>query len=276
MKLLNFLLYSNLYIALCAVAMSIQTLYILDLNVYLNLALLGLIFFSTLCIYALHRVMSVQKLDKDLYVERFNVISKYKSHILIYIFISIIGGGFCFFYLKSSTKLGLLIPAILSLAYIIPFLGIKRLRLRDLHFVKIFLIAFVWSYVTVYIPLIEFEIPIEGQAIGMLIERFLFIFLITLPFDLRDWEIDKYNNVMTIPAKIGVKNTIILIYIILIIWFALVWQIYTNNIALALTCSGVFTGFCISFTPSQKHDYYFTAILDGTMIIQCLLIFLMI
>jgi 4-hydroxybenzoate polyprenyltransferase len=254
--------------------MSMQTLYILNLKGHSNPALLGLIFFSTLCIYALHRVMSVEKMDKALNVERFNVIAEYKSHILIYIIISIIGGGICFFYLKNSTQLALLIPAILSLAYVVPFLGIQKLRLRDLHFVKIFLIAIVWSYVTVILPLIEFEFLLEDQALGMIIDRFLFVFLITLPFDLRDWEIDKRNNVITIPAKIGVKNTLILIYLVLIIWLLLVWQIYTFNIALALTISGVSTGFFISFAPSQKHDYYFTALLDGTMIIQCLLIVL--
>lgn len=273
-KFTNFLLYSNIYIAFCAVAMTAQTLYIYDINIKTSPALLGLVFFSTLVIYALHRLVSLSKIDKSLEVERFNVIGTYKQHIQIYAGLGILGGGVCFFYLNRPTQYALLLPALLSLGYVIPFMGNKKLRLRDVHFVKIFLIAIVWSYVTVLLPFLECEITIGFRELGILLERVLFIFVITLPFDLRDWEIDQRNQVRTIPATIGVKNTLRLAFITLVIWVLLVFKIYNLSIALALLISGISTGILVYYSPKQKHDYYFTALMDGTMILQYVLVLL--
>lgn len=267
-KLINFLLYSNIYIAFCAVAMTAQTLYIYDIDIKTSPALLGLVFFSTLVIYALHRLVSLSKVDKSLEVERFNVIGTYKRHIQIYAGLGILGGGICFFLLNRPTQYALIIPALLSLGYVIPFMGNKKLRLRDVHFIKIFLIAIVWSYVTVLLPFLEYEITIGIRELGILLERILFIFVITLPFDLRDWEIDKKNQVRTIPATIGVKNTLRLAAFMLIIWALLIFQLYTFPIALGLLVSGISTGILVYYSPKQEHDYYFTALMDGTMILQ--------
>ncbi|MBL4650505.1 MAG: hypothetical protein JKY03_12305 [Aureispira sp.] len=267
-KFINFLLYSNIYIAFCAVAMTAQTIYISDENIKTSPALLGLVFFSTLVIYALHRLVSLSKVDKSLEVERFKVIGTYKQHIQIYAGLGILGGGICFFCLNRSTQYALIIPALLSLGYIIPFMGNRKLRLRDVHFLKIFLIAIVWSYVTVLLPFLECEITIGIRELSILLERVLFIFVITLPFDLRDWEIDQRNQVRTIPATIGVKNTLRLALFILMIWALLVFKIYNLPIALALLISGISTGVLVYYSPKQKHDYYFTALMDGTMILQ--------
>lgn len=271
-KLINFLLYSNIYIALCAVAMTAQTLYVFDIKIKTSTALVGLVFFSTLVIYALHRLVSLSKIDASLNVERFNIIGAYKGHIQIYAILGTIGGGICFFFLNWRTQCALVIPAILSLGYVIPFMGNKKLRLRDIHFVKIFLIAIVWSYVTVFLPLLEYNIPIKASTVGALLERVLFIFVITLPFDLRDWKIDQKNNVLTIPAKIGVQKTLYLAAVVLIFWMGIIYFIYVPAVTIALFFSGISTGIFVYFSPQQKHDYYFTALMDGTMILQYMLV----
>ncbi len=204
--LLNWLLYSNVFIALCALAMTAQTLFLLDKEPTTSPALLGLVFFSTWFIYTLHRLVSWRKLNARLDIPRFQIIGHYQSHLKFYAGFSIIGAMACFFYLKCATQLALLLPALLSLGYVLPFLGQKRLRLRDLHFVKIFLIAGVWSYVTVILPVLETGGHLEGTSfhlIGVFLERSLFIFIITLPFDLRDWKLDAHHAVKTIPTVLG-------------------------------------------------------------------------
>jgi 4-hydroxybenzoate polyprenyltransferase len=273
-KFINFLLYSNIFIATCALSMTAQTLFILDKDLFFSLPLYGIVFFSTLVIYALHRLVSLKKVDKSLNVKRFIIIEEYKTHIQVYAVLSVTGGAICFFFLNTNTQIALVIPALLSLGYVIPFLGNNKLRLRDLNFVKIFLIAIVWTYVTVLLPFMETGIQPDIQYAFMLLERCLFVFLITLPFDLRDREIDKRNNVMTIPAKIGVQNTLYLSVIVLLLWIVLIWFIYPVNTALALSVSGLSTGFFVYHSPDQKHDYYFTALIDGTMIIQFMLVLL--
>lgn len=255
--------------------MTAQTLYVLDINIKTSTALVGLVFFSTLVIYALHRLVSLSKVDQQLNVERFKVIGQYKQHIQRYALLAILGGGICFFYLNWATQVALVLPALLSLGYVIPFLGRQKLRLRDIHFVKIFLIAIVWAYVTVLLPVLEYQIALDWTIGGLFLERCFFIFAITLPFDLRDWEIDKHNGVWTIPAKLGVSKTLYLAMLVLVCWWFLVSQLYPAHLLTALTLSAVSTAIFIYYAPQQKHDYYFTALMDGTMLLQYFLIWIL-
>lgn len=273
-KFINFLLYSNLFIAACAVAMTLQTFYILDISWKTSPELLGLVFFSTQIIYALHRLISLSKIDKSLNVNRFEIIKSYQSHIQIYTVISFLGAGICFLFLNKTTQFALVLPAFLSLGYVIPFLGKRKLRLRDINFIKIFLIAIVWAYVTVLLPLLELGLEWKDMYNVMILERIIFIFVITLPFDMRDWEIDKLNGVRTIPAVLGIQKTVYLAMFLLLIWIGIVGIIYNFNIALPLAISGLVVGILIYKAPQQTEDYYFTALMDGTMLLQYFLLIL--
>ena len=118
--------------------------------------LVGLIFCATLVIYALHRIVGISKVTDLLDIERFHVIRTYQSHILLYAIIATAIGSIFFFYLNTQVQITLILPALLSVAYVLPFIGKKReKRLRDIHFIKIFLIAIVWAYVTVLLPAVE-------------------------------------------------------------------------------------------------------------------------
>lgn len=271
-KIIDLILYSNLFIACCAVAMTWQTQLLVGEELTWT-PLVGLVFCATLVIYALHRVVGMSKVKEFLDVERFHVIQTYQSHILFYAALAIAGGAICFFYLNIAVQLALVIPALLSVAYVLPFLGKKReKRLRDVHFIKIFLIAVVWAYVTVLLPAIELDIWQEKQIWSMFAERSLFVFCITLPFDIRDLKVDKHNNVNTLPAKLGLKNTLRLAFLLMTIFVILCYVNYDVMPFLALSISAVFTYLLIYFSPKFTHDYYFTGLMDGTMIGQFLVL----
>ena len=61
----NLIFYGNFWIAICALAMVLQTQYLLD-NGPLPTALSGLLFFATLFLYALHRIVGIERL-KDFF-----------------------------------------------------------------------------------------------------------------------------------------------------------------------------------------------------------------
>ncbi len=267
-KFIDLILYSNLFIACCAVAMTWQTQLLLGQNLVLT-PLIGLVFCATLVIYALHRVVGMSKVKEFLDVERFHVIQTYKSHILFYAAVAVISGAICFFYLNISIQVALVVPALLSVAYVLPFLGKKRAkRLRDVHFIKIFLIAVVWAYVTVLLPAIELDIWQEKRIWSMFVERSLFVFCITLPFDIRDLKVDKHNKVNTLPAKLGLTNTLRLALLLMTIFVVLCYVNYDSCSFLALLISAISTCIFIYFSPKYTHDYYFTGLMDGTMIVQ--------
>ena len=275
-KFIDLIFYSNLWIALCASAMCWQTQYLLTGQLELNW-ILGLIFFATLFLYALHRIIGISKVHEFLDLERYAVISKFKHHITVYAILAAIGGAWCFWNIGMNIKLALFAPGLISLGYVIPFLSGKK-RLRDLNHIKIFLIALVWAWVTVMLPALELNLFYEKNIWLMAMERVLFVFSITLPFDIRDLKVDAHSDVKTIPTVIGIKRTKQLAALILFVTFLisifLFWEnFYSENVLLGLTLSYLSTLYFIFKSDKIKHDYFFTGVIDGTMILQFLLIY---
>ncbi len=271
-KIIDLILYSNFYIAVCAVALALQTQLLL-LGKIAYSPVIGLIFFATLMIYATHRIVGLFRLKDFLEEGRYLVINKFKLHIWIYAALGLIGGVICFFQLNLNVQLALIVPAFLSLGYIFPVFGKKNaLRLRDFNGVKIFLVASVWSYVTVLLPALYYETDFSITG-WMLLERFLFIFAITLPFDIRDLEVDAFNKVKTIPAVLGIQKTLWLSILLLIAFLTITFFIYSWNIFLGMFIFSILAAIIILKSPQQQHDYYFTGLVDGTMILQPIIIY---
>ncbi|RMG82613.1 MAG: hypothetical protein D6714_11060 [Bacteroidetes bacterium] len=274
-RLIDLIFYSNLWIAVCALAMTLQTeLLIAHRLVFGPMA--GFVFFSTLFLYAIHRIVGLFKVQPFTEKGRYKVISNYKSHILIYAGLAGLAGFYYFIQLSRLVQCTLLLPGAISLGYVLPFLGGKK-RLRDIGLIKIFLIAIVWAWVTVLLPAIELEAIADPAVWIMALERALFIFAITLPFDIRDLSVDAHNQVPTIPAKIGIPRTRKLgIYLLLAMIFLvnINYQIgfYEGRAAIALIVSAVYSGMLVYFSDPNRHDYYYTGAVDGTMLVQFLLV----
>lgn len=279
-KIIDLVLYSNLWIAVCAAAMVAQTQFVLTGVIKFN-PLLGLVFFSTLFLYAIHRIIGIRKVKDFLEIERFAVISTFKSHITIYAVLAAIGGLYTFLQLQFDLQLLLILPALISLGYVLPIFGNQK-RLRDFDQIKIILIAVVWSLITVVMVVIDegfsyFFDKKNGSYLFLTIERFCFIFAITLPFDIRDLKVDRATNVKTIPAKIGVQKSIY--WAIFLIFLALVCSIFSNMIL--NNESGILVGQILFYllvpvliyqTKKSKHDYFFSGLMDGTMLFSLLFI----
>ncbi|MBK9505813.1 MAG: UbiA family prenyltransferase [Bacteroidetes bacterium] len=94
-------------------------------------------------------------------------------------------------------------------------------RLRQIPYLKIFLISFVWATVTILLPVIHSEKAYNNfHILTMIIERFLFVFAITIPFDIRDMNADSQTELKTIPLLIGEKRSIYASIIVLVLFFA--------------------------------------------------------
>jgi len=205
---------------------------------------------------------------------RFAVIDQYKRHIGVYALASLAVCSYLFVQFSQYLQFLLVGAGIVSLLYTIPLFTKKR-RLRDFAYIKIILIAIVWSYVTESVPLLnsdKFSTPI----VLLFIERCLFFIAITIPFDIRDLEIDSINNVATIPSKIGTAQSIILAYILISICMiseismavigVLSWQ---DAIVLIMTYG--LTGLLIHFIGDKENDYYYSGLLDTTIALPYLI-----
>ena len=272
-KIVDLLLYGNFWIALCASSMVFQTIWLLDRQ-WLFPPLLWFVFGSTLALYGAHRYIGIRKThffaeDDD----RFATIKRYRSHILLYGLIGSAIAAFYFFQLGLHAQLLLTIPILLSLGYILPVF--KSQRLRDFRFVKIFAIALSFAWITVFVPGWD-RMPVL-ECVLLFLEKFAFILAITLPFDIRDLKVDTHARLETIPGRIGVFRTLRMVTILLVLAAILVGTNYTlgfynikNSLALALFYLLLIP---ICFQSRRiRHDYFYAGLLDGTMLLQTVLI----
>lgn len=269
--LTQFYLYSHLHIAICA----------LCLTVFSQLAIIhtiepvftSFVFAGTLCQYAIHRLIGMYKLENDAIQGRYAVIHKFKSHISFYALLAGLASVYYFYHLDYQKQLWSIAPLILSAAYVLPILP-KAQRLRDLPYLKIFLIAICWTFFTLIIPLqglIE-----DSNLIGLGVERLIFIFAITIPFDIRDRQIDDNKGLSTIATTLGIKHAQTLSYILLTLaggillyfkYVGIIGPYYFFPLGISYTIALLL----ISFADKQRTDSYFTGWIDGVMILPLVL-----
>ena len=264
--IINLYLYSSLHIGLCCVFLYLFTIERFGFEV--DYAYLSFILSSTIFTYSIHRIIGMNKVRKFAHQGRFAVISEYRTHIIFY---AIIGGFVCAYtflgFPFSRMKL-LLLAGIISILYTLPVFG-KSMRLRDFSFVKIFLIAFVWAIVTESIPL--YEAGTDPKIIMVLfLERVLFFIAITIPFDIRDIEVDRANKVKTIPSALGKHKSIILALSLLVICIAIelhLSQSYQFTGYISAIVAYILAGIMIYLVKDKSDDYYFSGLMDGAILL---------
>lgn len=208
---------------------------------------------------------------------RFSVIKKFKSHIKVYSAISCLALIFLITHTSFQFILFLIPVGLISILYTLPIFP-NKFRLRDFNFIKIFLIAFVWAYLGIWI-FKDQPRPFDFFIISIIfLERFLYIVAVTLPFDIRDLKVDLSINVKTIATRLGLNKThqlINLLFIILIIlWFIIIEHLQFLSVATAIfvTTSILLTWIAIQFSKNKKNDYYFSGLLDGVIILRSIII----
>lgn len=275
-KFIDLLLYGNFWIAAAAVALAAQTEWVLAGSLEQGRLHLFL-FAAALALYSAHRLLgrsSVQSFEDQ---GRFRIIRRYAHHILIFAVLATALGAWLYWQLPRKVQVGLLPPAVLALAYVLPFFS-RRRRLRDFPFVKIFLVALVWAWVTVVLPGLALDLEKNIPLWIMFGERLLFIFAITLPFDLRDLAVDAHTGVSTLPSILGPRRTRLLAALSLLLMIGcaalnLRLNAYAPEVFGALVLSASLSYSLIHFSARVSHDYYFSGLLDGMMILQFGLVF---
>jgi len=278
--LIRSIVYSNLFVSLCITLLAHQTYLILQIPQADSFSVLALIFCSTFFTYnfqRIYRLRSVELLGKLIGI-RLGWIIRNRKRLFFASVLSLILSIYFLFQLSLNVFLLIIPLALFSVLYVIPVFPQKK-AIRDLPFAKIFVISIVWSVVMVAIPVVNFS-GFEGLTnssfLMLLLEQFLFILAITLPFDVRDLRYDMESNIKTIPSYIGIKNTITLSHGLLVLVFALKWiqYAYLGQLNLSqLIATGVtifLSGFIIAFTSHRRAELFFSGFVDGTMIIMYL------
>ncbi len=278
LNLFYFLLNTNIYISLAAVFLTLETQVQLGMKPQLH-PYLFIIFFATLFEYNLHRLITVITKHEALNDKKHKWIKQHLRLFYLLVIISVLGFLCTLFLAKKEVLITLAPIGVLTLFYSLPIFKNKKhhFRLREIPGLKIFLIAFVWSAVTILLPIIQSGNSYNIRHVLILfMERFFFIFAITIPFDIRDMGADSRAGLKTIPLVIGESKALIIANISLLLFLMLCIFHYQNTdlvfILPAFIVSAISTFIVANNKRIKMISYYHYGILDGTLLFQGLLV----
>ncbi len=275
--MLDFLFYSHLWIALAALALFWESQLLLS-GQFSNSLLAIFVFIATFTLYNIHKIIGIRQTKNWGVQSRLRIAASWFSYLQIIAVLGSIISSILFCFLSPNVQLYLIVTTLIALAYTVPFLPKKR-RLRDLSYIKIFLLAFVWLWVTLLLPAVDYQVLPDISLWLTSIGRFCFLLALAIPFDIRDLQLDQANQVKTLPFLMGVSYAKKLSFYLLVVLLGCTWwnyqlHAYTLGDAVALSISGIISGLVIRFVTPEKSDYYFSGIIDGMMILQFVLVWL--
>jgi len=252
-QLFDFYLNSSIHVALAVYALSWITLK--AFNILYDENVLYFIFYATITGYNFVKYFGIAKFHHRSLANWLKVIQIFS--LLCFLLL-------CYhaYYLELKTLIYITAFAVVTFLYAIPFLPKKmyldnQQNLRDISGVKVYVIALVWAGVTVFLPLMNNDYAFDLDVYITLMQRFLFVIVLMLPFEIRDLKYDSIK-LATIPQKIGVKRTKIIGLLLLLLFFFLEYfkdEISSESILFHFLAVLV-TGFLLILSNKKRSQYF--------------------
>ena len=220
-----------------------------------ELAYAVFLFFSTLFIYNLLRIIKFQFNPDSAQAKHFK--EDQPMHIVLSVF-SLLGALFVYMatelFRDIYLNVLLIVGSIISVFYALPFIvkSNKNLALRDMPYMKVFLIGIVWSLLCFYYPTRNHPYTRELTLSG-----FLYIFSITIPFDIRDLPFDTPNQ-KTIPQLFGWRAAKLITVLINCVYFAYIAYLFPSfysSVLFWMLC-GVHIYILQRVNPNRSTGFY--------------------
>jgi len=264
----NFYINSSIHVALSVFSLSWITL--IEFGVSYDKIVLYFIFFSTITGYNFIKYFGLAKFHHRRLANWLKVIQ-------LFSLISFILLGFYALKLETKTVLYLGGFGIVTFLYAMPILPKKifidkEQNLRSISGLKIYVIALVWVGVTVLIPLINNNYSFTTDVLLTVIQRFIFILVLMLPFEVRDMQYDNLK-LSTIPQQIGEKKTKIIGVLLLMVFFFLEFfkdEMISKRLVILLIVTCI-TLLLLVFAKKTQGKYYSSFWVEGIPILWLLL-----
>lgn len=250
-KIFDFYLDGSIHVALsCFSLVQITQLYF---NIPKDLLIANFAFFGTIVSYNFVKYESFVRTKKD------QIRKKFKA-IFVLFFLSLIAAGFWFFQLERISQIISIVFLILTLLYALPFFPNKK-NARNWAGIKIYIVALSWVGVTVALPVLNASITITPYFFLIGIQQFILIFVLILIFEIIDLAQDD-PHLQTVPQQIGLKQTKILGYVLLVIFCVL--AIFERNINFEFSffplqlifVIAIVTALFLAFANENRSKYY--------------------
>nr|WP_321228168.1 hypothetical protein [uncultured Psychroserpens sp.] len=249
----DFYIYSSIHVALAVFALSWVTLLQFDIEYDENV--LYFIFFASITGYNFVKYFGLAKFHH-------RSLAKWLKTIQVFSGICFVIMGYFALKLELNTLIYIGVFGLATFLYAIPivpkkiFLD-KKKNLRSIGGLKVYIIAVVWTGVTVFLPLLNNEFDITDDIIITAIQRFIFVLVLMFPFEIRDLNYDSLK-LATIPQKIGVKQTKLVGLFLLIVFYLLNYfkdDINTTVLVSYLMIASITLLFLV-FSKQNQSKYY--------------------
>jgi len=252
-RLFNFYLNASIHVALAVYAMTRITLIQFELDYDENV--LYFVFFATITGYNFVKYFGVAKFHH-------RSLAYWLKVIQVFSFIAFIAMSYYAFRLEIKTLLYISVFGLITFLYAIPLIPMHHFRdsqknLREIGGLKVYVIALVWAFTTVLLPLIDNDIAINADVIITSVQRFIFVIVLMLPFEIRDLNYDSLK-LATIPQSIGVKHTKIIGVFLLIVFLFLEYfkdELTENSILTTLIIMAITLLFVV-FSNKKQSKFY--------------------
>ena len=249
-------------------ALCYQTLLLLGCNgnVYLYL----LVFFSTLASYNMYWLLSRWKFRKG---KGLTALKIGGSNLIVLILASL-GTGISFLFIPSIWP-WLAGSVVLTLLYSLPLWPVKiPFRLKEIGFLKTFLLALAWAYTTVFVPASICEPGDDIRVWMIFLTRFLFMLMLCIMFDSRDAQIDRIHSLKTLATDLNPPAIRILMLITFALYMlvGLIFRSVFNDVpqTIAFLMVGIVTLLVYLRSIKEKGYFFYYFVVDGLMLFSAL------
>ena len=218
-KILDLYIDSSLHVALSAAVLCYVTGWYFDINPPLYL---------TVCLFC-GSVVGYNFIKYAPLADNFiSVQGRYLRGMQIFSVLNFIVAGYLLTYFSFNALLCTVVIGGLVFFYVFPLQRLKG-SLRNIRGLKVYVVAIVWALATVVLPAIEAGLAIDGQLLTEAFRRTLFILAITIPFEIRDLDLDQ-PSLYTLPQQFGVRGARLIGYVsLLVFWVLGVWISPNDN-----------------------------------------------
>lgn len=266
LKLFRFFIYSNLFIAGCAVLMVHQT-YDLLLNDTPPATVVLFIFFATICSYSFHWWLTPAVSATPSPREQW--LNQNKNIHLALFFIGFAGVAASSFFLLAHWH-WLLLSALITFLYTAPKIPHPLFRsLRKVALAKTIFLAFVWMYVTTILPIEINDKPWQSGYTAFAASRFFLIYAICILFDYRDREHDRRIGIRSLITWLSYRNITFLfagsLLVYAIFTCVLLHYGFSGLVVGLLLMPGAVTALLYRYASKNFSDMLYYFVLDGLM-----------
>lgn len=269
--LFDFYINSSIHVALNVFALTWITL--LEFGISYDEPVLCFNFFATITGYNFVKYFGLAKFHHRSLASRLKVIQ-------VFSFVCFIALCYYAFQLEVKTWLYILLLGAITFFYAIPFLPRNifidnNQNLRQIGGLKIYVIGLVWSGVTVLLPILDNEIAITTDVLLTVLQRYVFVLILMIPFEIRDLQYDSLK-LSTIPQRIGIRKTKFIGFFLLVSFFFL--ELFkdktSNENVLILAIVTLITLLFVLFSKKQQAKYYSSFFVEGLPVLWLVLVLL--